>query len=263
MITAVVWSKDRACQLDLLLTSLERNAPGVFSPKVLYRSTSSGHEHGYDLCRSRFPDVHFQFDGAAPAFLARLLIDHGHDHACFFTDDSVLYRELPFFPKLDSRTLCFSLRLGKNTTWCYPLAKEQALPRLLSNGDMLRWHWTDAEHDFSYPASVDGHVFRSTALTAALRDCPTNANPNQIEEHLVKHFERDRRTLMAAYPHSCLVGIPVNTVSTTHRNRHGEQHSISPDFLLASYLRGERIDLDALDFSDVRGAHQEIELVLT
>ena len=70
------------------------------------------------------------------------------------------------------------------------------------------------------------------------------------------------RPLMASYPHSCLVGIPVNRVQHDVPNRAGEKFPYGPDALNARYLRGERIDLDALDFSDIRGAHQELELVL-
>jgi hypothetical protein len=36
---------------------------------------------------------------------------------------------------------------------------------------------------------------------------------------------------------------------------------MSPEALNARFLAGERIDLDAMDFSAVRGAHQEIPLV--
>ena len=258
MITAVVFSKDRACQLDLLLTSLERNGRGLFHPVVLYRATNEEHEKAYSVCRERFWKVPFQPDGDAPVRVAAELFGLA-SYGCFFTDDSVLYRSIPFPPtQLSGRVLCFSLRLGLNTTWCYPYDREQITPTARSV--ILQWDWTTADGDFGYPASVDGHVFSGLDLYGALAGCAENANPNQMEEHLVKTFALDARVRMASYPHSCLVGIPANIVTDTHRNRHA--HGPTPDDLCASYLSGKRLDLDAMDFTDVRGAHQDIELVL-
>jgi hypothetical protein len=259
MITAVAFSRDRACQLDLLLASLERNGRMLFNPVyVLYRATTAAHDDAYLLCQERFPGVVFVPDGdETPAdLLSDALL------ATFFTDDSVLYRPLPSRPLFDLDVLCFSLRLGWNTRWCYPLGREQRSPGFVKTGGMLRWEWKDADGDFGYPASVDGHVFRARNLRRALMGCPGDANPNRLEEHLVEAFRDDRKTMMASYDHSCLVGVPANVVSSTHRNRH-DVHGQHPDALCAAYLSGRRISLDDLDFADVRGAHQDIDLVLS
>lgn len=266
MIAAVVFSRDRAMQLDLLLTSLERNAPGIFRRVyVLYRATNEDHEDGYRTCRLEHPLVKFVPDGVASFQLTATLLGEA-DHGCYFTDDSVLYRPLPTSIPQDSLrgdVLCFSLRLGRNTTWCYPHGKPQRLPEFSRNKTSLVWDWTTAEGDFGYPASVDGHIFRGSDVRVALHDCPPDASPNQVEDHLVQTFGRfaDGRRFMSSYEESCLVGIPINVVTQTHRNRNGERYPHSADGLLGRYLEGQRIDLDALDFSDVRGAHQEIPLV--
>ena len=258
MITAVVFSRNRACQLDLLLTSLERNAPGVFDVNVLCRADTDDHQDAYRMCRGRFPHATFWYEGTSVPHLAADLLS-ATDLGCFFTDDSVLYVRMPP-PFLLGGVLCFSPRLGRNTTWCYPHGFDQMLPHFSGGWPLLEWNWKTAHGDFGYPASVDGHVFRSSDLVDALSDCPSTANPNQIEEHLVKHFANDHRQMMASYPQSCLVGIPANVVTDTHRNRHA--HGPTADDLCAAYLAGKRLDLDAMDFSDVRGAHQDIELVL-
>ena len=262
MINAVVFSKDRACQLDLLLTSLERNGKDVFEPVVVYQATTADHEAAYEICRTRFPRVQFLPDTLVPLSVAAAALAYA-DLACFFTDDSVLYLSLPGKPQLDDDVLCFSLRLGRNTTWCYPHGRLQRLPPFMETDAILKWNWKTAKRDFGYPASVDGHVFRGHDINAALHDCPPDANPNQIEEHLVTALKHDRRDTMASFHHSCLVGIPANVVSSTSRNRHAEQHAWGTDELMAGYLNGWRIQLDGLDFTDVRGAHQEIDVVLS
>jgi hypothetical protein len=266
MMAAVVFSRDRACQLDLLLTSIDRNGRKIFQRiYVLYRATNEDHEEGYRICAAEHPLVQFVPDGITSFQLTATLLSAA-DHGCFFTDDSVLYRQLPSeipHDALHDDVLCFSLRLGRNTTWCYPHGKTQRLPKFSRDKAALVWDWTKADGDFSYPASVDGHIFRGGTLRPALHDCPPDASPNQVEDHLVQtigHFYNGQR-LMSCFEESCLVGLPLNVVTQTHRNRNGERYPWSADSLLGHYLEGQRIDLDALDFSDIRGAHQEVRLM--
>jgi hypothetical protein len=68
---------------------------------------------------------------------------------------------------------------------------------------------------------------------------------------------------MAAYVHSTLVGVPVNRVQGVHSNRNGEKFAFSTSDLNSRYLSGERINLSALDFSCVRGCHQDLEYEFT
>ncbi len=87
-------------------------------------------------------------------------------------------------------------------------------------------------------------------------------NPNELEEELaLKRYLAPR--WMMSFSRSCLVSIPVNIVSATHLNRAGTAPEMSSEALNARFLAGERIDLDAMDFRAVRGAHQEIPLVFT
>lgn len=255
MIGAIVFSKDRACQLDLLLTSLERNAPGFFDVSVLW----TGEQQAYSICESEHPEARFiPEDGLT--YQVRYLVEQTKT-VTFLTDDSVLYREVMLEPILtlaQERVLTFSLRLGQNTSICYPHDSRQIVPES-PDGPVKLWRWRGAQGDFGYPMSLDGHIFRSADISRLIQDRHFST-PNSLEEMLMS--QKIGRPLMASYPHSCLVGIPVNRVQHTHPNRAGEKHPFGPDALNARYLVGERIDLDALDFSDIRGAHQEIELVL-
>jgi hypothetical protein len=261
MIAAIVFSRDRAMQLDLLLTSLERNAPGIFDPvHVLWRSGPEYRE-GYEVCALNHPAVSFVPENDLAAQVRYLL--HAADFASFFTDDDVLYRPvdatltaaLHAHPGL----LCLSLRLGLNTTFCYPHARNQAYPSYGEKDDIIAWHWQGAPGDFGYPGSLDGHVFRGADLRAMLDDARF-ANPNRLEDVLMSKVGALGKPLMVSYRESRLVGIPANIVNTTHPNRYGEQHAYDIAELNFRYLAGERIALDELDFSGIRGAHQEIEL---
>jgi hypothetical protein len=255
MISAIVFSRERACQLDLLLNSLLRNAPGLFDVTVLWYARKDDFREAYAICEREHPEAEFIPENGLTyqvRHFARLA-----KGLTFFTDDSVLFREVTLEPILilsKKEVLCFSLRLGKNTTVCYPLDLKQ-IPPATMDGDVCIWRWKGAQGDFSYPMSLDGHVFRAADILPII-EARHFSTPNNLEELLMQ--SPPPRSQMASYPHSCLVGIPANRVNTTHPNRHA--NSFDAEDLNVLYLRGRRINLDALDFSDIRGAHQEIVL---
>lgn len=259
MITAVVLSKDRPAQLDLLLRSLERNGGGLFDVTVLM----GGSRLRFDLDR----DAHWQNELDFEEDV-RLLLDDAHDLVCFMCDDGIFYRPLPYDPQqyLTENEwawpfLCFSLRLGENTTVCYPSGLQQRVPG-------LRWRWPEQPldpgvSDFGYPGSVDGHIFRRTDLLEIL-DGYRFPNPTALEVALYSGClakMRERRPLMACYPRSVYVGNPVNQVSAQSNVRYGTRFPASVEECRLRFERGERLCLDAMDFSQVDGAHSEVRLV--
>lgn len=246
---AIVFSRDRPMQLDLLLTSLERNAPGVFDVNVLYNGI--GYEEGYAICSEEHPETTFIAEDGLTYQVRSLLRDGGL--VSFFTDDDVLYGETRPI-ELEDHWICGSLRLGWNTIYCYPLRRYQVVP------EGTVWGWEQADGDFAYPMSLDGHVFRSEDLLPLIEG-RNFSTPNHLEVMLMKGAKSIGRPMMAGYIESRLVGIPANRVQSDMPNRNGETHPYSVQELNDLYLAGKRIDLDALDFSDIRGAHQEIPLV--
>lgn len=247
---AIAFSRDRPMQLDLLLTSLERNAPGLFDVSVIWFSNNEEFQDGYAICAQEHPGVRFLLEDGLTYQVRHLLRDGGL--VTFFTDDDVLYRRLPYIAYMPPGVLCFSLRLGRNTTHCYPHDRRQRVPR------QLVWRWEGADGDFGYPCSLDGHIFRAEDILPLIENFST---PNWLEVMLMKSAKKIRRGFMACHPLSHLVGIPLNRVQEEMPNRNGAIYPYSVQELNHRYLMGERIALEALDFSDIRGAHQEIPLV--
>ena len=67
---------------------------------------------------------------------------------------------------------------------------------------------------------------------------------------------------MLAFRESCVVSVPANTVTSTHRNRARDDLATSAAALNDRFLAGLRIDVSQMDFSHVDGAHQELPFVL-
>lgn len=256
-VNCIVFSKDRAMQLDACLRSIERSAPYTGPIAVVYKATTQEFAEGYRLLdlgdRARLVAETGDFRRAVMT-----LLDATYDYTVFHTDDDVFFRKPSAAPILPADFAAFSLRLGENTTHCYTAGGSQLVPPASKTGPVTAWDWTRAEGDFAYPMSLDGHIFL-TCLLVQMLSRARFANPNQLEEEL--HYRRYLAPpTMLSFLESCLVSVPANIVSSTHRNRASQNEAWSPNVLNARFLDGERIDVDAMDFSAVRSAHQEIPL---
>lgn len=256
-VNCVVFSKNRAMQLEACLRSIERFAPYSGPVIVVYKATSPEFREGYRLLVT---GERVRLAPQSDDFRRDVLeaVDAGFEYTVFHTDDDVFFRRPPAQPIMDSRFAAFSLRLGENTTHCYPLSSEQPLPRRSERDAFFAWNWTRASHDFAYPISLDGHIL-ATAVLRRMLACARFDNPNELESelHLRRHLAPSG---MLSFRESCLVSIPANIVTPTYRNRAGENPDWSAEALNRRFLAGERIDVDAMDFSSIRGAHQEVPL---
>lgn len=184
-IDCLIFSRDRACQLDLLLRSIDFYAGERFaSITVLYRASTLEYLAGYErLLRDRL-DVIFplETDFERQVF-AWLTNPHGADRICFLCDDDLFYR---------------------------PASEPRAVP----------WSWRGGDYD--YPFSLDGNVYRRLDIIRLLEGLRFR-NPTELE--YVGHEHRDRLpfdTVTAAPP--CLVGVPLNRVSDSSLLPHAGWH---------------------------------------
>lgn len=250
----VIFSRDRPAQLDLLLRSLSQNS--IWEPaKVIWYASTEEFSDGYQEVvdedgSSWWPTSTEDFSGD----LREHLRATNDETVTFLCDDDVLYRRPEADPRrmlIDERVLTVSLRLGRGN-------RQMPIPERFPV-----WDWTILErHDFGFPCSIDGHTFR-VADVLAMMGSDRIENPTALETvmaHRASLFT-ETRPLMACFEQQCLVGVPVNRVSETSGVPAGERFPASTEELNERFLGGERIDLDALDFSGVDACHYEIPFV--
>lgn len=289
-VTSIIFSKNRPAQLDLLLRSMKVNAPAFLAQRlvVIVKATNEDYEKGYRLCwaenlkplRGANNTLYFLWEGQSREIFdgvdsgpvnfhdaaASVIENAPTDKIAFFVDDDVIYRPLPVpnpaaWLDLFPETLAFSLRLGLQTEYCYPLRSPQELSEYQRVGEFIHWNWRDAELDFGYPGSLDGHIFRRDDLLTML-DGAQFSNPNQLEEALMRGCQARAgdQSHLAAFTESVLVGVPANIVNDTHPNRHAQNPTEEPSALNAMYLAGHRLALDTVVPSLVNAAHVEFPL---
>lgn len=266
MINAIIFSYNRAAQLDLLLESIERNAAGVFNLTAAYNYSDADFGRGYEMLKERRGEQAawvcqrgIFFTPKFKPWVIGLLRATGH--SCFFCDDDVIYRPVAkgIEQMITPDVACFSLRLGLNTVYSYMLDKSNPLKHYEVSDEFIGWDWTKHGAENGYPLSTNGHIFRTWELVRLLQ-----AIEFQTLNRMEANLQRKSKALpptMIAYSQSRLVNIPANRIQDDFPNRYGEAHPRSAESLNAAFLAGQRIDYDALDFSGIDGVNKEIELI--
>jgi FkbM family methyltransferase len=265
----VVFSKDRPLQLEATLSSFYRrcaDADGV-ALSVLFTCSDDPQWSAYAALSREYPQVDFvretDFRGDLLALLA------GSDLVLFLVDDTLFTQpftmaEIRAALGAEADALGFSLRLGHNTTYCYSLDQPQRLPLFHEiQTDTLKYDWTGADLDFGYPLEVSSSVYRVADLLPLLNALPFH-HPNSLEELIARSTGayREHRQALLCFSRSVAFSTPLNRVQSSHPNRASARPELSSASLLARFVGGERVDVDAYAGFLPQACHQEVVLRL-
>ena len=263
----IIFSKNRACQLNLLLDSIVLNAPLLFNKiSVLYKADDNEYLSAYHSLLEKYPTILFFNEKNFRHDLLKL-IDDNIETTTFMVDDAVFYNKITnertdlIRPVIEEKTI-FSLRLGKNCQYSHPADLHYELGEHIIEDDFIIFDYTKQQAgDFRYPLSTDGHIFNTILIKELLIETNFN-NPNTLEANLQRFvFTNLIPNKVKCFIESKLVSIPANLVNDTFRNRHGLVYGISEKELNNKFLLGEKIDIDSMDFSNINGPHKEIKYV--
>jgi hypothetical protein len=265
----IIFSKNRACQLHLLLESIQKNGPEFFDEIVILYTAQDDYLEGYNRLRAHFPE-----SGSAGIryvaesnFREDLLALIGDDDTAFTTllvDDAIMYRPVTTtkdttLSAITDDVVCFSLRLGLNCTYSHPVDISYNLGEHEVLGEFLKFdHRQQMKGDFRFPLSTDGHIYK-TKLLKSLLERTEFINPNSLEFRLQELATTTAiPDMVVCFKESKIFSAPVNAVNMYKEHKYGLDYFIPEKALNKKYLAGEVIDLDALDFSKVDGPHREI-----
>jgi hypothetical protein len=266
----VIFSKNRAMQLDLCLRSLQQCAQSKLplNVDVIYTATSYAHQDSYDALI--YDHTWAQFIKEKD-FKANLLRSVSYTkEVMFLVDDNIFINTFSLDRAADilhvnSRALGFSLRLGRNTKFCYPVQQEQALPTFYKvDDDILMYRWVEAEYDFGYPLEVSSSIYRTAYIWGILENCEYYT-PNTLEAVLdlnKRNFIKEV-PLMLCYEKSVAFCNPINRVQTFNQNKAGMKEEYSADSLLKEFEKGNRIEYESFVGFVPKAAHQEVDIGYT
>lgn len=254
-------------QLDALLRSFRlccEDAPATLF-RVLYKATSPAFHAAYREVAGAFPEVVFVEERDFKRQLEEMLAES--DLLLFLVDDSLFVQRFSFASYLGALAahpdaVGVSLRLGRNTNYCYSLSSPQSLPTFEAVGSgLLRYRWPGAQCDFGYPLEVSSSLYARGDLLPLLRDI-RYTNPNTLEAYLAgqaRRFASDKPILLCS-EQSVAFSVPANRVQSTFANRVSSDQTLSADELLRRFVGGERIDVESMTGFVPNAAHQEVAL---
>lgn len=302
-LVGVVFSRDRALQLEALLDSLASHCEDPSSLTglhVLHTGTSPRFKRQYEALERRWQgpmpvtfrderrfrrellailglrDRRSRRAGFLPrALTARLaraaggtpVVGAPWDYLLFLVDDNVFVRAFSLAAALHAlrrrpQAIGFSLRLGRNTTYCYPHAATQIPPPFAAVAPgVLAFDWPGAQHDFGYPFEVSSSIYPAATIAGLLATLDYS-NPNTLEEALALAtrrygLSRERREL-CCFETSVTFCNAVNKVQTTLANRSGDSPALSAAALADLFDAGMRIDTEALTGFLPNGCHGDV-----
>ena len=142
----IIFSRDRAAQLDLLLRSMPEWFDEVY---VIWTASDISHENAYVALMNETPDsVMFVQEGNGFKQDVVWFADSPNEEIVFLTDDDIFINPLPEIPELPDNVACLSLRLNPRMDYCYTLNRFQKAPKMMQPGNI--WNWRLADADYTY-----------------------------------------------------------------------------------------------------------------
>jgi hypothetical protein len=227
-ITTIIFSKNRAGQLELLLRSLNLPASVIYTYDPAFKS-------GYDKLITMYPKVNFVLETDFKSQIIECLERSPEDYVLFLVDDDVMIepfaeKNCPQFEefKKNPEIICLSLRLAPYY---------EGAPKMNDN----IWNWQGLKHDWGYPMSVSAHIFRKKDILPIMTKGEFE-NPNDLEVLLRKN--PPNKPLMVCVNQPNIINTPANVVQTKYRlNRFGNA-GISPEEMNEKFINGQRISLN-------------------
>ncbi len=268
-------SRDRACQLQCMLSSLNKNAPNLFIPHVMYTYSNDNFKAGYEKLKNSIDKMTVVFQeeyNAYDQFTGFLKNYKNHPVVCLITDDSIFYRPTVFTEEKIHEFLsqddvwAIHGRLGVNITITdYVTNKKLIQPQyqISESAKFIKWDYRYGpdkfDSYFAFPSPFDGSIYRANDLLNLLGDSSfakiilyeheicNNGNQQKIEKY----------NIIAPYL-SEVVSMQYNSAHSYGFRSNGNMN-VSLDELNKRYLMGEIIDFDNMCFDNVNCAHGEIK----
>jgi len=265
-------SKNRPLQLDLAISSNRLNCKDwdSFDHYIIYKAENDKFQNAYNQLQNEHKDCIFiKEDNYKRQFLEIMLF---YENTIFSVDDVIYFNDYSVVKtaetlKENPRALGFSLRTGKNTTYCYSQNKQHRMPQFEKvKGNIIAYNWISElmiyNGDFGFPLEVSGSMYRSRDLLFIMENTKWE-NPNTLEGALYSNlagFQYLPKFLL--YNTSVCYCNPINKVFLDkNANRTGEKFSYPADFLLEKFLEGYRIPPEKYKNIIPNSAHQEVDIL--
>lgn len=191
-IISIIFSKDRAMQLDGFLASYFENVENFSEIKILFHVSNEAHKKSYiDLQKiyENFP-VQFIQETNFRANLINALEKSSEDRLIFYVDDMLFSQKIDYgwLKNIDPLQNIVCLSRGKDLNYSTVLAKKLEVPsfnKISENLYQFKWNEISEFSDWTYPIGVSGYMYSRPEMLAMIKATHFKA-PNSLEHNLQK-----------------------------------------------------------------------------
>jgi hypothetical protein len=268
MINCLIFTKNRACQLDLLLRSIDENFLPRLDIHILAKTTEEEYKEGYEFLQSKHKFKNFyweQADNFQDQVMA-IVNSFSHDWTlCFLDDDVVLHLTTvePYLEYITEGVNALSLRMGLNILDCYPKNVVMAQPLMeFPQNNIMKWRWIDYDRslDWGYPMSLGGNIYR----TDYIKDAWSNisfTSPNWIEGYMAISPPQNR-PYQISFTEQKVLNVANNLVQDVCDNKYDAKAINDVRVLNQRFQEGYVIDLKTLSSKTYNSANSPAEYKL-
>ena len=272
MINTIAWSKDRACQLDLTLTTYKKYFIDWKEQflSIIYTSSSERYNQGYEIVKARHPEFNWVKETNFRQDTINCFNNYRRPYTSFFVDDDVFIDyfstksdEFKIFQN-DPNIICVSPRIAPYVNFCYTIPLESPPPQFLPQYNKRVWNWKlgHLRGDWCYPSSVAcHHIFRSEDLEYPINNIPFKFANSFEGNCLLGHIDNTiglKRPLMVCFETSKCICSENNRVQNENQNRNENSHPIS--HLNDILLQGKRLCPDANHQMKSNACHSSVQI---
>lgn len=264
-INIIIFSRNRAMQLDLLLRSLKKSFKEIKTAKVsvVYDFSDIEYFDAYEILKEDHPEVHFVTDTDGGTFKTTLLnlIDTKKQLTMFLCDDNIFVNQwsindIPIQEvNFSNEIIACSLRLWDGIDTCYATRQLSPRPKYIND---YTFYWNGANGDWGYPMSVDGNVYKTEFILGQIQFV-NFSNPNTLEAGLASLSNTYAHKPMISFfkDKPKVINVPANVVQTIYANRHF--NSMTTMDLNQYFLNDKRISLTPIYGKGFNTVHVELE----
>lgn len=263
----IVFSKDRPLQLHLCLKTYFEKCVGHENTDVyvLCKATNDRHYKAYQKLQLEFTKIFIIYEANFKTDLLRLI--EGYENVLFVVDDNVFVKDFNINEIITSiqsdQVFGFSLRLGKNTTYCYSHDSNQKVPEMFAGKipGIYGYEWYGKDLDFGYALELSSSVYKVKDIWKILLRGQYQG-PNFLEWTMylsVANYMHIKYLL--CYETSAAFCNPINKVQDVNNNRAMVDNCYSPENLLKLFEEGYRIDPKIFYGFVSNACHQEVRFL--
>ncbi len=264
--TCVIFSRDRAMQLEALLESIEKYCRAQFNIIVQY-SCSPNHRNSYENLIKLYQSDYCKFveEHAFSSSLLDSLKAVKTKFLFFLVDDQVVVRPFDINEVISvmEKHVFFSLRLGKSITE-FGIYDMRLTPSYNVKNNFLEWNWKENRNqkDWGYQFSVDGTVYRTIDVLRASLSIPFKA-PNSYEDNMnsVILFRSNNRGM--SYHEPVVINLIINASRREKEYEHFESGEYSTGDILELYNDGKRFSIEKISSINFNSTHYIIKDINT